>query len=602
MQPTSNPPTAYGLMKSHKLHTRRIALLEMEDAEKWSGCSEIIWRDALEQDGDVWELFQCHAHQYPSPSTVAAYDFLILTGSHYSAYEDVRWIRELEALLPLYVEAGVRILACCFGHQLLAKALGGTVSTNPSGRFVLIVEDVRINAAAFDATGLSAPLAQLLAESQSAAPTVQQQQAHPRAPSDQQQQQQPKHCNGTHVNPATSAAAGGAQLPPGTSSPAQESSSPVPQPSAPAKSVPAGASEHVPSGSGETSLPCFQGGSSGSCLPSPLPTSQCLRLLESHGDQVTALPRGARLLASSVTAKHELWSFGDNVLAFQFHPEMSCQVAHAKIWKADAIQKKMGPTELAASEASLLQGSDDAPVFLHLLHHFVTHGLRPDPHPPPSSVHNPAQHTTPPAPAPSGNAGDTPPCAAAALEQAGTGQGSTHRVGSGCDGATASGTAAGGTGHARDSLERSGVRVVGEQQGSDQEGPRGQRLEELRVATGRLVDGVRDAFDAGLQSCSLEYRLLTDMNSTAAAKYGEMADVAVAVAAFSSRLGDQSSPVQAALDDLGELESRLDGLMHVVDALDVASLELAGDMGGGTMGGVLAGLADMVWAGTTGRK
>lgn len=107
---------------------------------------------------------------------------------------------------------------------------------------------------------------------------------------------------------------------------------------------------------------------------------------------------------------------------------------------------------------------------------------------------------------------------------------------------------------------------------------------------------------AGLQSCSLEYRLLTDMNNTAAAKYGEMADVAVAVAAFSSQLGNQSSPAQAALDDLGELESRLDGLIEVVDALDVASLKLAEDVGGGTMTGVLAGLAEMMWAGTTGRN
>lgn len=94
----------------------------MEDAEKWAGCSEVVWRDALEQDGDVWELFQCHAHQYPSPASVSAYDFLILTGSHYSAYEDIPWIRELEALLPLYVQAGVRILACCFGHQVHASS------------------------------------------------------------------------------------------------------------------------------------------------------------------------------------------------------------------------------------------------------------------------------------------------------------------------------------------------------------------------------------------------------------------------------------------------------------------------------------------------
>lgn len=80
-----------------------------------------------------------------------------------------------------------------------------------------------------------------------------------------------------------------------------------------------------------------------------------------------------------------------------------------------------------------------------------------------------------------------------------------------------------------------------------------------------------------------------------------MADVAAGVAAFATRLSIQAPPVQAAIDDLEEMEACLDGLMGIVEDLDSASLRLAEDVGGGASCGVLAGLAGM-WGGSTGRK
>jgi GMP synthase-like glutamine amidotransferase len=49
---------------------------------------------------------------------------------------------------------------------------------------------------------------------------------------------------------------------------------------------------------------------------------------------VLALPPGAVTLATSSTAAHELWAYGANVLAFQFHLEFDGQLAHEKIWPA----------------------------------------------------------------------------------------------------------------------------------------------------------------------------------------------------------------------------------------------------------------------------
>lgn len=61
------------------------------------------------------------------PDTVADCDGWLVTGSSHSAYEDSPWIRRLEQFLRDAYEAGVPIVGICFGHQLLAQALGGTV-------------------------------------------------------------------------------------------------------------------------------------------------------------------------------------------------------------------------------------------------------------------------------------------------------------------------------------------------------------------------------------------------------------------------------------------------------------------------------------------
>jgi len=40
-------------------------------------------------------------------------------------------------------------------------------------------------------------------------------------------------------------------------------------------------------------------------------------VFQSHGDQVTAVPNGADALAGSDTAPVEMWSLGEDVLAWQ---------------------------------------------------------------------------------------------------------------------------------------------------------------------------------------------------------------------------------------------------------------------------------------------
>lgn len=54
-------------------------------------------------------------------------DLWLTTGSRHSVNDEFQWIRELEAFVRQIAASGVPFVGVCFGHQLLAKALGGSV-------------------------------------------------------------------------------------------------------------------------------------------------------------------------------------------------------------------------------------------------------------------------------------------------------------------------------------------------------------------------------------------------------------------------------------------------------------------------------------------
>lgn len=74
-----------------------------------------------------------HVEAMEFPEAVDAADGWLLTGSRHGAYEDHAFIAPLEDFIRRAYRAGVPLVGICFGHQIIAQALGGTVAKHPDG-------------------------------------------------------------------------------------------------------------------------------------------------------------------------------------------------------------------------------------------------------------------------------------------------------------------------------------------------------------------------------------------------------------------------------------------------------------------------------------
>jgi GMP synthase-like glutamine amidotransferase len=57
----------------------------------------------------------------------------IVTGSKYDVYGGMPWIAKLETFIQKVCSSNIPIAGICFGHQIIARAMGGIVKKSPNG-------------------------------------------------------------------------------------------------------------------------------------------------------------------------------------------------------------------------------------------------------------------------------------------------------------------------------------------------------------------------------------------------------------------------------------------------------------------------------------
>ncbi|CUH85787.1 type 1 glutamine amidotransferase [Thalassovita mediterranea] len=67
------------------------------------------------------------------PTSVDEADGWLITGSKHGVYEDHHWIAPLEQLIRDIRASGKPLIGVCFGHQIIAQALGGHVEKFEGG-------------------------------------------------------------------------------------------------------------------------------------------------------------------------------------------------------------------------------------------------------------------------------------------------------------------------------------------------------------------------------------------------------------------------------------------------------------------------------------
>lgn len=83
--------------------------------------------------GRGFDFTSYHVERMEFPPDVHAAQGWLLTGSRHGVYEDHPFIPPLEEFIRTAYARHVPLVGICFGHQIIAQALGGTVTKHPGG-------------------------------------------------------------------------------------------------------------------------------------------------------------------------------------------------------------------------------------------------------------------------------------------------------------------------------------------------------------------------------------------------------------------------------------------------------------------------------------
>jgi GMP synthase-like glutamine amidotransferase len=107
-------------------------ILESGVKEKYGSYAEMFQRLFLSVDSRLeFMVYQVTERQYPE--SVDECDAYLITGSKSSVYDDEPWIVKLQDYVVSLHKQRKKLIGICFGHQLIAQALGGLAQKSENG-------------------------------------------------------------------------------------------------------------------------------------------------------------------------------------------------------------------------------------------------------------------------------------------------------------------------------------------------------------------------------------------------------------------------------------------------------------------------------------
>lgn len=85
-----------------------------------------------EVDGSI-ELTVFNVIEGEYPEDIDAFDGFVTTGSRHGAEDNLPWVADLIEFVRTLYQANKKLVGICFGHQVIAKALGGQVVKSDKG-------------------------------------------------------------------------------------------------------------------------------------------------------------------------------------------------------------------------------------------------------------------------------------------------------------------------------------------------------------------------------------------------------------------------------------------------------------------------------------
>ena len=106
--------------------------VKLELVDEFGEYSDMVAQVMLAIDSNLEiKVFDIYHGQYPDH--IDEVDIYAITGSKHSVYEEIDWIFQLTDFIKRLHQAHKKIVGICFGHQMIAHALGGEVQKSPKG-------------------------------------------------------------------------------------------------------------------------------------------------------------------------------------------------------------------------------------------------------------------------------------------------------------------------------------------------------------------------------------------------------------------------------------------------------------------------------------